>query len=117
MIKRVVLSIQAQADLAALDRSIALRIAGAIHHFTTTGAGNVQDSMEFIRPIFVCTLAIGAFVFTTMVIASRSSASAIAATPIVERQQGASAPIPLCGLVLRQIAVHSCFCSPMLLSE
>ncbi len=42
MIKRVVLSTQAQADLATLDRAVSLRIAGAIHHFASTGAGNVQ---------------------------------------------------------------------------
>lgn len=42
MIKRVVVSTQAQTDLAALDSPVALRIAGAIHRFATTGAGNVQ---------------------------------------------------------------------------
>ena len=43
MIKRVVLSTQAQTDLAALDRAVGLRITGAINPFSETGAGNVQE--------------------------------------------------------------------------
>ena len=43
MIKRVVLSKQTQAALAALDRAVALRITGAINPFPETGAGNVQE--------------------------------------------------------------------------
>jgi len=42
LIKRVVLSTQAQTDLAGLDRAVALRIAGAINRFAETGAGNTQ---------------------------------------------------------------------------
>jgi mRNA-degrading endonuclease RelE of RelBE toxin-antitoxin system len=42
VIKRVVVSTQAQADLAALDRPVSLCIAGAIQRFATTGAGNVR---------------------------------------------------------------------------
>ena len=42
MIKRVVLSTQAQTDLGALDRTVALRILGAIARFATSGAGNVR---------------------------------------------------------------------------
>ena len=42
MIKRVVLSAQAQTDLAALDRAVALRVIAAIQRFAATGAGNVQ---------------------------------------------------------------------------
>jgi mRNA-degrading endonuclease RelE of RelBE toxin-antitoxin system len=45
----VVVSIQAQADLAALDRSVALRVVGAIHRFASTGAGNVR-SLRGIHP-------------------------------------------------------------------
>jgi hypothetical protein len=42
VIKRVVLSAQAQADLAALDRPIALRVFLPVYRFATTGAGNVH---------------------------------------------------------------------------
>ena len=42
MNKRVVFSTQAKADLAGLDRSVALRIIKAINRFAITGAGNVQ---------------------------------------------------------------------------
>lgn len=52
MIKRVVVSTQAQADLAALDRPVALRIAGAIHRFATTGAGNVLGLRGIHPPEF-----------------------------------------------------------------
>ena len=49
MIKRVVLSAQAQADLAALDRTVALRIIAAIERFADTGAGNVKK-LQGINP-------------------------------------------------------------------
>ncbi|MGP8244177.1 MAG: type II toxin-antitoxin system RelE family toxin [Bryobacteraceae bacterium] len=52
MIKRVVVSTQAQADLAAIDRPVALRIAAAIHRFATTGAGNVQGLRGIHPPEF-----------------------------------------------------------------
>lgn len=52
MIKRIVLSAQAQADLAALDRSVALRIIRAIHRFAATGAGNVQGLRDIHPPEF-----------------------------------------------------------------
>lgn len=42
MTRSVVLSDQAKQDLGKLDRAIALRIAGAIHRFADTGAGNVK---------------------------------------------------------------------------
>jgi mRNA-degrading endonuclease RelE of RelBE toxin-antitoxin system len=50
--KRVVVSPQAQADLAGLDRAVALRIAGAINRFATTGAGNVQGLHGIHPPEF-----------------------------------------------------------------
>jgi mRNA-degrading endonuclease RelE of RelBE toxin-antitoxin system len=40
--KRIVLSTEAQADLAGLDRSVALRVVAAINRFASTGAGNLQ---------------------------------------------------------------------------
>ena len=49
MIKRVVLTTQAKAELAALDRAVAFRIVGAIDRFATTGAGNVQ-ALRGIHP-------------------------------------------------------------------
>jgi hypothetical protein len=49
VIKRIVLSTQAQADLAALDRPVALRIVGAINRFAATGAGNVQRIDSIVR--------------------------------------------------------------------
>ena len=52
MIKRVVLSTQAQADLATLDRAVSLRIAGAINRFASTGAGNVQGLRGIHPPEF-----------------------------------------------------------------
>lgn len=52
MTKRVVVSPQAQADLAGLDRAVALRIAGAINRFATTGAGNVQGLHGIHPPEF-----------------------------------------------------------------
>jgi len=52
LIKRVVLSAQAQADLAALDRAIALRIIGAINRFAVTGAGNVKGLHGIHPPEF-----------------------------------------------------------------
>ena len=52
MIKRVVLSKQAQADLATLDRSVALRIVKAITRFAATGAGNVQGLHGIHPPEF-----------------------------------------------------------------
>ena len=63
MIKRVVLSAQAQADLAALDRVIALRILGATASPPPAPATS-KVCAAFIRPM--------------------SSASAIARTPIGE---------------------------------
>ena len=52
MIKRVAVSTQAKADLAELDRAVALRIAGAIHRFAATGAGNVQGLRGIPPPEF-----------------------------------------------------------------
>jgi len=49
LIKRVVLSPQAKADLAVLDRPTALRIARGIHRFASTGAGNVK-ALRGIHP-------------------------------------------------------------------
>jgi mRNA-degrading endonuclease RelE of RelBE toxin-antitoxin system len=49
VIKRVVLSSQAQADLKELDRAIAVRIAAAIQRFAATGAGNVK-ALRGIHP-------------------------------------------------------------------
>ena len=52
MNKRVVLSVQARADLAALDRTVALRIVNAIHRFAATGAGNVKGLHGIHPPEF-----------------------------------------------------------------
>lgn len=52
MTKRVVLTAQAQADLAVLDRIVALRIIGAINRFAATGAGNVQGLRGIHPPEF-----------------------------------------------------------------
>jgi mRNA-degrading endonuclease RelE of RelBE toxin-antitoxin system len=52
VIKRVVLSAQAQADLAALDRAVALRIIAALQRFAATGAGNVQGLRGIHPPEF-----------------------------------------------------------------
>lgn len=52
MIKRVVLSTQAQSDLAGLDRSVALRILAATRRFASTGAGNVQGLRGIHPPEF-----------------------------------------------------------------
>jgi len=52
VIKRAVLSTQAQADLAALDRAVALRIIAAINRFAATGAGNVQGLRGIHPPEF-----------------------------------------------------------------
>lgn len=52
MTKRVEVSPQAQADLAGLDRAVALRIVGAINRFATTGAGNVQGLHGIHPPEF-----------------------------------------------------------------
>ena len=52
MTKRVVFSTQAKADLAGLDRSVALRIIKAINRFAITGAGNVQGLHGIHPPEF-----------------------------------------------------------------
>ena len=52
MIKRVVLSPQAQADLKKLDRPIALAIVKTIHRFAATGAGNVKGLHGIHPPEF-----------------------------------------------------------------
>ena len=52
MIKRVVLSRQAQLDLAALDRTVALHILAATRRFASTGAGNVQGLRGIHPPEF-----------------------------------------------------------------
>lgn len=52
MIKRVILSTEAKADLAALDRSVVLRIVAAINRFAATGAGNVQGLRGIHPPEF-----------------------------------------------------------------
>lgn len=52
MIKRVVLSTQAQSDLAALDPSVTLRILAATRRFASTGAGNVQGLRGIHPPEF-----------------------------------------------------------------
>jgi hypothetical protein len=44
VIKRVVLSAQAQADLAALDRAVALRVLAAIQRFAATRVRNRKDA-------------------------------------------------------------------------
>ena len=49
MIKRVVVSTEAQA---ALDRAVVLRIAKAIHRFAATGAGNLQGLHGIHPPEF-----------------------------------------------------------------
>jgi hypothetical protein len=75
VIKRVVLSAQAQADLAALDRAVALRVIAAIQRFAATGAGNVQGLRGIHPPESA---------FTTMEIGSTSSASVTAKTLTAE---------------------------------
>lgn len=52
MIKRVVLSTEARADLAAMDRPVALRIVAAVNRFAVTGAGNVQGLRGIHPPEF-----------------------------------------------------------------
>lgn len=52
MTRRVVLSSQAQADLAGLDHAVALRISGAISRFAATGAGSVQGLRGIHSPEF-----------------------------------------------------------------
>lgn len=83
MIKRVVLSAQAQTDLAALDRVIALRILGAIASLLPAPVTS-KLCAAFIRPSSAFALEIGEFAFTTAAIGSMSSVSAIARTPIGE---------------------------------
>jgi mRNA-degrading endonuclease RelE of RelBE toxin-antitoxin system len=51
-VKRVVFSAQAQADLAGLDRSIVLRIVGAINRFAATCAGDVKGLHGIHPPEF-----------------------------------------------------------------
>jgi hypothetical protein len=84
VIKRVVLSTEAQADLAGLDRSVALRVVAATDRFAATGAGNVQclRSIHHASSVFVS--AIGASVFTTTVSGSIFYASVIAGTLTAE---------------------------------
>ena len=52
MIKRVVLSTEARADLATLDRAVAIRIIGALNRFAATGAGNVHGLRGIHPPEF-----------------------------------------------------------------
>ena len=52
MIKCVILSTEAKADLAALDRSVVLRIVAAINRFAAKGAGNVQGLRGIDPPEF-----------------------------------------------------------------
>ena len=52
MIKRVVVSGQAQTDLAGLDRTITLRLIAAINRFAATGAGNIQGLRGIHPPEF-----------------------------------------------------------------
>lgn len=52
MNKRVVLSTEAKADLARLDRPVAIRILAAIQRFASTGAGNVQGLHGIHPPEF-----------------------------------------------------------------
>jgi len=80
LIKRVVLSAQAQTDLAGLDRAVALRIAGAINRLAETGAGSVQG----LRGIHAFASVIGEYASTTMLIGSTFSGSAIAAMPAAD---------------------------------
>ncbi len=53
MIKRVELSTLAQSDLAALDRTVAARIIGAIGRLAATGAGNVKGLHGIHPPLRV----------------------------------------------------------------
>jgi mRNA-degrading endonuclease RelE of RelBE toxin-antitoxin system len=50
VIKRVILSTEAQTDLAALDRPVALHILRAVSRVATTGVGNVQ-ALHGIHPL------------------------------------------------------------------
>jgi hypothetical protein len=84
VIKRVVVSTQAQADLAALDRPVSLRIAGAIQRFATTGAGNVRGLHGIHPPEFRLRVGDWRVRFHDHAIGSMSSASAIGATPTAE---------------------------------
>ena len=52
MKKRIVLSTQARADIAGLDRPVALRILAAIGRFAATGAGNVHGLHGLHPPEF-----------------------------------------------------------------
>lgn len=52
MSKRIVLTSQAQADLAALDRPVALRIVSAIQRYAETGAGSVKALHGSFPPEF-----------------------------------------------------------------
>ena len=65
MNKRVEFSEQAQADLAGLDPSVALRIVAAINRFASTGAGNVHSLRGIHPPEFRLASAIGGSVSTT----------------------------------------------------
>ena len=74
MSKRVVVFTEAQADIAALDRPMALRISKAIHRFAATGAGNVQGLHGIHPPSSGSASATGAFAFMTTAIGSMSCA-------------------------------------------
>ena len=85
MIKRVVLSAQAKADLAVLDRAVGLRILATVQRFASTGAGNVQGLRGIHPPSSVSASETGGSASTTMAIGSMCSASAIARTLTAER--------------------------------
>jgi hypothetical protein len=85
VIKRVVLSIQAKGDLAALDRAVALRILAAVQRLASTGAGNVQGLRGIHPPEF--RLRVGDWrvrFHDHAAIGSMCSVSAIARTPTAE---------------------------------
>lgn len=89
MIKRVVLSTQAQSDLAALDRAVALRILAATRRLASTGAGNVQGLRGIHPPEFRLRVGDWRFAFTTTAIGLTCCASAIAKTRTEEIDQDA----------------------------
>ena len=59
MAKRVLWSIEARADLRAIDRDTALRLLKALDRFLKTDAGNVKQLEGFEPPLFC--LRIGAW--------------------------------------------------------
>ena len=63
MIKRILWSTEARADIRAIDRETALRLLKALDRFLKTGVGNVKQLEGFDPPLFRLRVGVWRFIY------------------------------------------------------